>query len=69
VQFAHRSAQPESRVNGSFTLQRHKKGAGHVSKLSRKQQEAIMALLAQRNVEEAARVAGRQPGNALPVPD
>ena len=32
--------------------------AGHGSKFSRKKEEAIAALLSQRNVEEAARVAG-----------
>ena len=32
--------------------------AGHGSKFSRKKEEAIQALLTQRNVEEAARVAG-----------
>ena len=32
--------------------------AGSSSKLTRKQEEAIVALLAQRSIEEAARVAG-----------
>jgi hypothetical protein len=53
-------------------LQVVRKGAGHVSKLSRRQQEAIMALLAQRNVEEAARVAGVSPATLyrwLKAPD
>jgi predicted DNA-binding transcriptional regulator AlpA len=42
-------------------LQVIRKGAGQGGKLSRGQQEAIAALLSQRNVEEAARVAGRSP--------
>jgi hypothetical protein len=32
--------------------------AGFSSKLTRKQEEAVVALLAQRNVEEAARATG-----------
>ena len=32
--------------------------AGHGEKLGRKQEEAIAALLSQRNIEEAARAAG-----------
>jgi hypothetical protein len=36
----------------------HAPAAGHGSKFSRRKEEAIAALLTQRNVEEAARVAG-----------
>ena len=38
---------------------------GHGSKFGRKQEEAIAALLSQRNVEEAARVAGIAPKTLL----
>jgi len=38
---------------------------GHGSKFGRKQEEAVAALLSQRNVEEAARVAGIAPKTLL----
>jgi len=38
-----------------------RRGAGHGSKFGRKKEEAIKALLSQRNVEEAARVVGLSP--------
>jgi hypothetical protein len=39
--------------------------AGHGTKLARKQEEAIAALLTQRNIDDAARVAGIGPRTLL----